>query len=312
MSESLTIVFAGTPEFAVPTLNTLVDSGQPPTLVLTQPDRPAGRGRKERPSPVKECALKHRLRIEQPPGLKTAGPLDLLQQVKPDLIVVVAYGVILPQTVLELPRLGCVNVHASLLPRWRGAAPIQRAILAGDKETGVTIMQMDAGLDTGDMLLKRTTAINDDDTSQTLHDRLAQLGAAALMEALPGLIEGRLFSEPQPAEYVSYAHKLDKSEARLNWSESAANLARCVRAFNPWPVAESTFDGLRMRIWQAEEIDAEAQADPGTVISATSAGIDIATGHGVLRLNTIQLPGKKPITAKDFVNAHELDGNRLY
>jgi len=306
----LNIVFAGTPEFAVASLKALCESGHEVIAVYTQPDRPAGRGRKLQPSPVKQFALAQGIDVYQPTGLKTAAEIQQLAGLKPDLMVVVAYGVILPQAVLDIPRLGCLNVHASLLPRWRGAAPIQRAIEAGDAETGVTIMQMAAGLDTGPMLLKRVTPINKDDTATSLHDRLAAIGAEALLAAIDALESGAQ-AEPQDEALATYAHKLSKAEAEIDWTTDAGIIARKVRAFNPWPAANTLWQGKRLRILRAEAKDPTGKP-PGEVITAGSDGIVIATGSGSLVVHQLQLEGGKPQAAIDFLNGHSLQaGDRL-
>lgn len=306
MGSPLSIVFAGTPDFAVPVLDALMRSSHRVRAVYTQPDRPAGRGRQLAASPVKQYALEHELPVEQPLSLKEPAAVERLASWSADVMVVVAYGLLLPQAVLDTPRRGCINVHASLLPRWRGAAPIQRAILAGDTETGVTIMQMDAGLDTGPMLLKRSTPILSQDTGQTLHDRLAVLGAQALVEALDNL--DTLVAQAQPDEGATYAAKLRKEEALIDWRQPAVVLDRLVRAFNAWPVAETRWDGRQLRIWEAEP-KAEAHAQPpGTVIGSSDAGIDVATGAGVLTLKRVQLAGRKPVSAAEFLRAHRLTG----
>lgn len=315
MPAPLKIIFAGTPDFSVPPLQALLDSPHQVVAVYTQPDRPAGRGRKLTPGPVKQLALQHEVPVFQPLSLKDAEARQALRELDADLMVVVAYGLLLPREVLAAPRLGCINIHASLLPRWRGAAPIQRAILAGDKQTGITIMQMDVGLDTGDMLYKKTCDIHDDDTAASLHDRLSRLGAEALMEVLPAIIDGSVEPEPQDESLACYAAKLQKAESQLDWSQPAIQLARQVQGFNAWPVAQTVLqrDGQSqvLRIWNAQAEPAPADAPPGTVISCDRQGIRVATGEGVLRLDRIQLPGGKPMAAKDFVNAHDLSGRRL-
>ena len=305
----LKIIFAGTPDFAVATLNALLESRHEVVAVYTQPDRPAGRGRKLRPSPVKSVALEHDIPVEQPVNFKEEGSVERLAAFEADLMVVVAYGLLLPKSVLETPRLGCVNVHASLLPRWRGAAPIHRAVLAGDAESGVTIMQMDEGLDTGDMLLKGTTPIGPRDTTATLHDRLAEMGGALLVEAADRLAGGRATPEPQDDALANYAKKLSKEEGRIDWSRPAAELDRQVRAFDPFPVAYTEWNGENLRIWAAEPIGGSGQ--PGRVAAAGKAGIDVATGDGLLRITRLQPPGKKAMAATDFLNAHDLAGTTL-
>jgi methionyl-tRNA formyltransferase len=297
------LVFAGTPEFALPSLQACL-AGADVVAVFTQPDRPAGRGRRLAQSPVKQAALAAGIAVEQPQTLRDAGARARLAALAPDLLVVVAYGLILPRAVLAIPRLGAWNVHASLLPRWRGAAPIQRAILAGDTQTGVCLMQMEAGLDTGPVLLQRSAPIAPDDTGGTLHDRLAALGGDVLAEGLARVAGGSL---PAPVEQastgVTYAHKLDKAEARLDWHESAQVLARKVRAFDPWPVAEALVDGERLRLWDAEAVDAPAAAPPGSVVASHVEAVDFATGEGVLRVRALQREGGRRIRARDWLNA---------
>ena len=297
------IVFAGTPEFAVPSLRAAARHNEV-AAVYTQPDRPAGRGRGLSVSPVKLEALKRGIPVLQPQSLRDPGTQAALRALAPDLMVVVAYGLILPRAVLEIPRHGCWNVHASLLPRWRGAAPIQRAIEAGDNQSGVCLMQMDAGLDTGPVILRQTTPISETDTAGLLHDRLAELGAQVLADGLGLLRAGiRPIPTPQPAEGVTYAHKLDKAEARLDWSQPAAVLARKVRAFMPWPIAEATVAGERLRIHGAVALPLAHGAAPGSLLAATREGIDIACGHGALRLRVVQREGGRAITAADWLNA---------
>ena len=280
--------------------------------VYTQPNRPAGRGRKLTPSPVKQAALAAGIPVEQPESLKTLEARETLAAYRPDLMVVVAYGLILSRKVLAIPRLGCWNVHASLLPRWRGAAPIQRAILAGDAESGVDLMQMEAGLDTGPVLLERRTAITRQDTGGSLHDRLSLLGADALIEGLQRVIGGESMpARPQSDDGVMYAHKLEKAEARLDFTRAAIALERQVRAFDPWPVAEGEIAGEQVRIWAAHAIDDATTVLPGQVIGAQRHGIDIACGEGVLRVTALQRAGGKRISATDYLNARpELRGTR--
>jgi methionyl-tRNA formyltransferase len=301
---TLRLVFAGTPEFSVPCLEACRLSGADVVAVYTQPDRPAGRGRKLTPSPVKQAALAAGIAVEQPESLKTVEARRQLADYRPDLLVVVAYGLILSRKVLATPGIGCWNVHASLLPRWRGAAPIQRAILAGDTESGVDLMQMEAGLDTGPVMLQRRTPISADDTGGSLHDRISLLGAEVLAEGLRRTLAGeRLVATPQPDDGVTYAHKLDKAEARLDLSQPAALLERKVRAFNPWPVTEAEVAGEPLRIWAAHAVNVEHDASPGSVLGASRDGIDLACGEGVLRITALQRAGGKRITAADFLNA---------
>jgi len=309
---SLRIAFAGTPQFALPALQALLKSRHQVVGVLTQPDRPAGRGQQMRASPVKLLALDARLPLAQPPTLKTPESRAELAQWAADVLVVVAYGLILPPPVLALPRLGCVNIHGSLLPRWRGAAPIQRAILAGDAETGVTIMQLDAGLDTGPMLLERVRPIGSQDTAGDLHDALSELGAAALLEALDGLAAGTLKPRAQPADGASYAPKIEKSESPLDWSVSAIDLDRKIRAFNPWPVAETRFAGESLRVLRARIAEpAGAHEAPGTLLGIAEDGLRVACGEGVLAVRELQRAGKRPVSARDFANAVRLAGLRF-
>jgi methionyl-tRNA formyltransferase len=303
-SPGLRLIFAGTPEFAVPCLEACRASGAEVVAVYTQPDRPAGRGRKLTPSPVKQAALAAGLALEQPESLKSAEVQQALAAYRPELLVVVAYGLILPRKVLAIPRLGCWNVHASLLPRWRGAAPIQRAVLAGDSESGVDLMQMEAGLDTGPVLLQRRTPIASEDTGGSLHDRLSRLGAEVLAEGLHRTLAGEILAAtPQPVEGVTYAHKLDKAEARLDFSQPAIELERQVRAFDPWPVAEGEIAGEPLRIWAARALELDHHAAPGSVLAAGREGIDIACAHGALRVTALQRAGGKRIGAIDYLNA---------
>jgi methionyl-tRNA formyltransferase len=307
MPPSLRVVFAGTPAFAVPCLEACRASGASVVAVYTQPDRPSGRGRKLATSPVKQAALAAGLPIRQPESLKSSEAQAELAAFAPDLLVVVAYGLILPRKVLAIPRLGCWNVHASLLPRWRGAAPIQRAILAGDRETGVDLMRMEAGLDTGPVLLERRTPITDTDTGGSLHDRLAALGAEVLAEGLARTLQGEvLVAVPQPEDGVTYAHKLDKSEARLDFSRPATELARKVRAFDPWPGTDADIAGESVRVWRAEDrgqrTEDRGNAAPGEVVAASREGIDIACGDGVLRILELQRAGGRRIGAGDYLN----------
>ena len=297
------IIFAGTPDFALPSLRAAAQRNEV-VAVYTQPDRPAGRGRGLTASPVKREAIARGIPVLQPESLKGELMQDVLRQLAPDLMVVVAYGLILPRKVLAIPRFGCWNVHASLLPRWRGAAPIQRAIEAGDTETGVCLMQMEAGLDTGPVLLSQSTPIHAEETGGQLHDRLAELGAQVLGDGL-GLLRAGVSPtpRPQPEAGVTYAHKLEKEEARLDWSQSADLLARKVRAFEPWPVAEAVVAGERLRIHGAVAINLDHNAAPGSVLAASRQGIDIACAQGALRLRVVQRDGGKAITAADYLNA---------
>jgi methionyl-tRNA formyltransferase len=308
----LKIIFAGTPEFSVPTLQALIGAGQDLRAVYTQPDRPAGRGRRITASPVKQTAIANGLAVLQPATLRDDAAVRVLSGFGADLMVVAAYGLLLPPSVLAVPRLGCVNVHASLLPRWRGAAPIQRCILAGDRESGVTIMGMEAGLDTGPMYLKRSVSVSPGETAASLHDELAKLGASALMETLPGIVDGTLIPESQDEALATYAKKIGKEEALLDWSRSALELDRMIRAFNPWPVAHSKRRETVLRLWSSELPDVDAgSAQPGRVVSAVKKGIDVATGDGVLRITRLQPPGKRPMSAAEFLNARDLDGEVL-
>src|SRR4249919_845308 len=300
---ALRIVFAGTPEFAVPSLRAAASRNEV-VAVYTQPDRPAGRGRGLQASKIKLEAIQRGIPVLQPESLKSQLARDALRALKPDLLVVVAYGLILPQRILDIPTHGCWNVHASLLPRWRGAAPIQRAIEAGDGETGVCLMQMAKGLDTGPVLLSQRIAIGAHETGGHLHDRLASLGAQTLSDGIGLLRAGmRPVPQPQPEIGVTYAHKLDKAEARLDWSQPADLLARKVRAFNPWPIAEAELAGERVRIHDAIALPLAHGASPSDLLLAGREGIDIACGDGALRIRVLQREGGKPITAADWVNA---------
>ncbi|CAM4465473.1 MAG: Methionyl-tRNA formyltransferase [Legionellaceae bacterium] len=305
MISPLNIIFAGTPDFAVPALKALVDSGYNISAVYTQPDRPAGRGRKLTPSPVKQYALAQNIPVYQPLSLRKPEAQDELKSLKPDLMIVAAYGLILPNAILEIPRFGCINIHASLLPRWRGAAPLQRAILAGDTETGITIMQMDAGLDTGDMLYKVSCAILPTDTTQHLHDKLSSIGASAIQTVLKQLLDNKLKPEKQDEFNTCYAPKIEKIEAQIAWQNHAIYIERFIRAFNPWPVAFTFCKGQMIKIWEAETLNQESTAEPGTIIAIDKKGIDIATGQGILRLLTIQLPGGKPLHAQAHINSNK-------
>jgi methionyl-tRNA formyltransferase len=308
---TLNIVFGGTPEFAVPALTALIAAGHRIAAVYTQPDRPAGRGQHVTQSPVKVVALAHGLNIEQPITLRDPTAAAKLAGYQPDAMVVVAYGLILPATILAVPRLGCVNIHGSLLPRWRGAAPIHRAVLARDSLSGVSIMCMDAGLDTGPVLSRHETPIDNRETSKSLHDRLALLGAEALTTTLAKYAAGELTSQAQPLSGVTYAHKIRKEEALLDWRRPAVELDAQVRAFNPWPVAETRWRGQQLRVWDAVPLSAETQAGPGTVMHADANGIVVATGNGALNLLRVQLAGRKQMSADEFLNAHRIGGDVL-
>jgi methionyl-tRNA formyltransferase len=329
-SSHMRIVFAGTPEFAVPPLAALVASRHEVVGVLTQPDRPAGRGRRIEAGAVKEFALTRSLPVAQPTTLRTPEGRAALEAWRPDLMVVVAYGLLLPPEALALPRLGCLNIHASLLPRWRGAAPIQRAILAGDTETGVAIMQMDAGLDTGPVLLERRIAIGTDDDSAALHAMLSALGAAALLEAIDGLEAGTLHPQPQPAAGATYASKIDKSEARIDWREDACAIARRVRAFRPWPIAETRYRGEQLRIHRARALPEGARSDgsrsdgalpgpattvgsavPGTVLGLEGDMLMVACGCGRLGILELQRAGRRSIGAREFAQGLQATGEVL-
>ncbi|MCL1076309.1 methionyl-tRNA formyltransferase [Shewanella dokdonensis] len=300
---SLKVIFAGTPDFAARHLQALLASEHEVIAVYTQPDRPAGRGHKLMPSPVKTVALEHNLPVYQPKTLRDTEAQQQLAALGADIMIVVAYGLILPQAVLDAPRLGCINVHGSILPRWRGAAPIQRAIWAGDQATGVTIMQMDAGLDTGPMLLKTQLPITAADTSASLYEKLAQQGPQALLQALQGLAAGTLNAEPQDDSLACYADKLSKEEAVIHWQKPAKALWQEIRAFNPWPVSYFVWQQQPIKVWQASVESSAHTEQPGTIVSADKHGIVVATGDGLLRLQTLQLPGKKATAAADILNA---------
>ncbi|HEY7872729.1 MAG TPA: methionyl-tRNA formyltransferase [Rudaea sp.] len=310
MPARLRLAFAGTPEFAVPHLAACRIPNVEIVAVYTQPDRPAGRGRKLAESPVKQTALAAGLPVEQPETLKAVDAQQRLRELDLDLLVVVAYGLILPRKVLAMPRLGCWNVHASLLPRWRGAAPIQRALLAGDRETGVCLMQMEAGLDTGPVLLRNAIPIASDATGGSLHDQLAELGAQVLGDGLQRILRGAAMTPtPQSTEGASYAHKLDKTEARLDWNEPAVALELKVRAFDPWPVAETVIGGERLRIWSVQALALPAAAAPGRIVAANREGIDIACADGILRITALQRPGGNRIAVRDYLNARPDPGD---
>jgi methionyl-tRNA formyltransferase len=330
----LRLGFAGTPQFAIPALDALLRSRHRVVGVFTQPDRPAGRGQSMHPSAVKQRATLAGLDVHQPTSFKAAEAEAMLRHLELDAFVVVAYGLILPARVLAAPHLGCFNIHASLLPRWRGAAPIQRALLAGDATTGVTIMRMEAGLDTGPLLAAREVPITDRETAATLHDRLASLGGELIVETLDAVATGEAHERAQPASGVTYAEKINKAEALIDWREDASSILRRVRAFNPWPIAETKLDGAQLRVWDAELAPAAAAspgapamldaptssgapgspaagATPGTVVAASNAGVDVACGSGTLRLLRMQLAGRKPLAAQEFIKAQRLAGARF-
>ncbi|MDP2717091.1 methionyl-tRNA formyltransferase [Rheinheimera sp.] len=302
MTTPLRIIFAGTPDFAARHLQALLEAKHQVIAVYTQPDRPAGRGQQLQPSAVKQLALAHNIAVYQPKSLKKAAAQSELAALNADLMVVVAYGLILPQVVLDTPRLGCINVHGSLLPRWRGAAPIQRAIWAGDAQTGVTIMQMDAGLDTGAMLSTVSCAIDDTDTSASLYDKLAILGPKALLAALSDLPALQQQAQVQDDSKANYAEKLHKDEALLDFNKTAAALQREIRAFNPWPVSYITLPQGSVKVWQAHVENVASDKAPGTLLTATKQGIRIACSEGVLVITQLQPPGKKAMSAADFLN----------
>jgi len=312
----LKVIYAGTPDFAVAGLKALIESEHEVVAVYTQPDRPAGRGRKLTPSPVKKVALEHEIPVYQPLNFKAEEDRQQLFDLDADLMVVAAYGLILPQAILEAPRLGCINIHASLLPRWRGAAPIQRSILAGDKETGITIMQMDIGLDTGDMLSKVSCPITETMTASQLHDQLMEIGGEALMGIMPAIEAQSLQPEKQDESLVTYAEKLQKAEAKIDWQLSAEDIARRVRAFNAWPVTQTTYnkgqgDDQVMRIWQANVLADQTTEAPGKIFEVRKKSFLVATGEGVLEVTEIQMPGKKPMPVASFLNAHDPAGVQL-
>jgi methionyl-tRNA formyltransferase len=301
---ALRIIFAGTPDFAAPALASLIEAGHKVVLVLTQPDRPSGRGMKLKASPVKELALQHGIEVFQPETLKDAAAQSRIEEAKADVMIVAAYGLIIPTNVLNMPRLGCYNIHASLLPRWRGAAPIQRSLLAGDKETGVTIMEVVPALDAGAMISKGVVPITELDTAQTLHDALAKTGADLMVEAMGNLSKyGALASTPQDDSLVTYAEKLQKSEAAIDWNKSADAISKQVRAFNPFPVATAMLNGEICRIWMATKKSGKGHA--GEVI-ATNETIDVACGEDVLSIHELQLPGGKRLKAREFLTGRQL------
>lgn len=304
------LLFAGTPDFALASLKALVDNGSPPLAVLTQPDRPAGRGKKLKASPVKLYAEENGIDVLQPATLKDSAIVASLAVLQPDLLIVAAYGLILPQAVLDIPRLGCLNVHASLLPRWRGAAPIQRAILANDAETGVCLMQMEAGLDSGPVYASASTAIHEEDTAGTLHDRLADLGGELLTKKLGDILSGKLVAEPQDHAAATYAPKIRTTDARIDWRKNAADIARKVRAYNPVPGAWFEMSGERIKCWGAKPVDGKA-GFAGLVTAAGKDGVEVACGDGVLRLEEVQRPGKTRISGGEFAAQGKLLERRL-
>jgi methionyl-tRNA formyltransferase len=321
MSHSLRVIVAGTPEFAAAALAAIHEAGFPVPLVLTQPDRPAGRGMKLQASAVKRYAEEHGLIVAQPPSLRRNGKypaeataaIDLLRATPHDVMVVAAYGLLLPQEVLDIAPHGCINIHASLLPRWRGAAPIHRAIEAGDTETGITLMQMDVGLDTGAMISEARTPIHDDDTTATLHDRLAEAGARLIVEALVELERsGKLVATPQPSEGFTYAEKIGKHEAALDWRRPATVLARQVRAFDPFPGGVATLDGTSLKIWSAVPAEASRNAEPGTILDVSPEGVVVACGEAALRLTQLQKPGGKRLPVREFLAGSTLASGQRF
>ncbi len=314
MSDYFRVIFAGTPAFAAQHLNALLSSRHQVVGVFTQPDRPSGRKQQLTSSPVKVVAEQNHVAVFQPENLHSAESTKIITRLQPDIIIVVAYGLILPKTILTLPRFGCINVHGSLLPRWRGAAPIQRALWAGDKKTGITIMQMDAGLDTGDMLYNVSCSIAPDETSATLYNKLAQLGPEALLNTLDLIAQGKVRADPQNEELVTYAEKLNKKEAQLNWNLSAIQLERCIRAFNPWPGSYFILANQYIKVWQAQALPAINATPQGTIIRADKNGIQIATADGILNITHLQPAGKNTMPASDFLHSRRellIPGQRL-
>ncbi|MEZ9624757.1 methionyl-tRNA formyltransferase [Aliivibrio fischeri] len=305
MSKPLRIIFAGTPDFAARHLSALIDSHHEVIGVYTQPDRPAGRGKKLTASPVKELALEHNIPVFQPENFKSDEAKQELADQNADLMVVVAYGLLLPQAVLDTPKLGCINVHGSILPRWRGAAPIQRSIWAGDAETGVTIMQMDIGLDTGDMLKIATLPIEATDTSASMYDKLAELGPVALVDCLSDIADGSAIAQKQDDELANYAKKLSKEEAKIDWTMDAIAIERCVRAFNPWPMSHFSVEDKAIKVWQSRVESYTGDATPGTIIQADKTGIYVATGSDAIVFEQLQVPGKKAMGVQDILNSRK-------
>jgi len=311
MDQSLAVAFAGTPDFALPALDAIAASRHRLTVIYTQPDRPAGRGQRLAASPVKERGLALGVPVRQPQSLRDAAAPAVLAAFAPDVMVVVAYGLLLPPAILELPRHGCLNIHASLLPRWRGAAPVARAIMAGDPVTGVCIMRMEAGLDTGPVMLRQEVPIGSRETAGELQARLAEEGARLIVPALDALAEGTAVFESQDPSHATYAHKLEKSEARLSWREPARVLERRIRALNPWPVAETTLDSAQLRIFEADVVAAQSDSVPGTILHAGADGIVVMTAEQALAIRRLQLPGRRAVPAADFANARRLVGQVL-
>ncbi|MDD9197445.1 methionyl-tRNA formyltransferase [Aliivibrio sp. S3MY1] len=305
MNKPLRIIFAGTPDFAARHLSALIDSHHEVIGVYTQPDRPAGRGKKLTASPVKELALEHNIPVFQPENFKTDEAKQELADQNADLMVVVAYGLLLPQAVLDTPKLGCINVHGSILPRWRGAAPIQRSIWAGDAETGVTIMQMDIGLDTGDMLSIATLPIEATDTSASMYNKLAELGPVALVDCLSTIANGTAVAQKQNDELANYAKKLSKEEAKIDWTMDADTIERCVRAFNPWPMSHFSVEDKAIKVWQSRVETYTGNATPGSIIQADKTGIYVATGSNAIVFEQLQVPGKKAMGVQDILNSRK-------
>lgn len=305
MNKPLRIIFAGTPDFAARHLSALIDSHHEVIGVYTQPDRPAGRGKKLTASPVKELALEHNIPVFQPENFKTDEAKQVLAEQNADLMVVVAYGLLLPQAVLDTPKLGCINVHGSILPRWRGAAPIQRSIWAGDAETGVTIMQMDIGLDTGDMLSIATLPIETTDTSASMYNKLAELGPVALVDCLSTIANDTAVAQKQNDELANYAKKLSKEEAKIDWTMDANAIERCVRAFNPWPMSHFSVEDKAIKVWQSRVEIYTGNATPGTIIQADKTGIYVATGSNTIVFEQLQVPGKKAMGVQDILNSRK-------